>query len=435
MTVGSSKASRLALCAFVALALVSGLFGVGGPAQAAQTPGTNAAQYFDTAGGAGLIAFNQADGSARTFLTGGLAADTAVEASPTGAFIVFQTGVGGLPGTGAIIRANNDGTARTTIVSTGAANPAVSPDGSTIVYECAAGAGGPGVCTSSASALGAPTLVTGTAAGDTDPDFAPNGTTLVFDRAAGVSTVPAAGGSVSTLPGTAGGDHARVNPAGTTVVYDVAAGLSTTPFPGGGVVTALTGAAAGSNDPVYSPDGTAVLFNSGGEASAAGFLTRLPAGGGGPTVVNGFAGDIDPAWSKSTGGVTPPPPPPPPTPHALTASCPANVAVAFGIISNLVIPPAPVTYAVTGSDSIATHVINLATSRGTVSPNTGTGTVNATVSYTPTVVDAINDVLDDVPLIGGLFSFPPSVLTVTDTGVPAAPLVTCSSNLNYNIGL
>lgn len=138
-----------------------------------------------------------AGGGSSTNLSNTSAADSAPAFSPDGSKIAFARTPAG--GKSSIWVMNADGTGQTQLTSSGAddTNPTWSPSGSTIAFQSNRD-GFAQVYAVSASG-GTQTRLTNDTSADTAPAYTPDGSAIVFSAAGTLATIPAAGGTATSL--------------------------------------------------------------------------------------------------------------------------------------------------------------------------------------------------------------------------------------------
>jgi RTX calcium-binding nonapeptide repeat (4 copies)/WD40-like Beta Propeller Repeat len=267
----------------VLIAAVLASLGLLGAAQGA-FPGSN-----------GLIAYSCNSTSVCTVNPDGSSAGVVLSSaadpswSPNGAKLAYAK-------SGDIYTANADGTNQQLFVS-GATEPTWSSDNSTIAF----------VKTDNhvwiKSTSTEQQLTTGT---DSNPTISPNGQKLAYVELVGgnlrifVLTI-ASPGSPTQLTTGANDVSPTWSPDGSTILYESGGSLYKVPATGG--AAAQVGSSTDAHDPAYSPDGTKIVY-----ATGAGSLVVADAAGGNPTtIVNAFANAQAPDWGQAALSQPPPP--------------------------------------------------------------------------------------------------------------------------------
>jgi Tol biopolymer transport system component len=231
--------------------------------------------------------------------------------SPSGARIAYRQN-------GAIYTANADGSSPQLFVND-ASQPAWSNDNATIAFIDNASH----LAIKTSSAIRELTATT-----DSDPAVSPNGRTIVYAALTNsyyqLFTVPTSGSGLpaATQLTTDAADHVAPvwSPDGSTILFENTNGLATVPAGGGTVTQVVTGDA---HDPTYSPDGTKIAY-----ATSGGSLVVATSSGGSPsTIVSSFSNANNPDWGSA----------------ALTATAPSSPSDTVGGPTNTSYPPITLT--------------------------------------------------------------------------------------------
>ncbi len=197
-----------------------------------------------------------------------------------------------------IFTVDPDGTDRTQITNGGGFEPAISPDGKSIVY------GFDGELYTIPATGGTPTRVTNNSTNEQAPSWSADGKKIVFMMEDGtgwnIYTVAATGGtpakvSINRLDPSLTIFNPRFSPDGSKIAF-YAAGQSdeydiyTVPATGG-TPTQLTDDSTSSTEPSFSPDGKTLVYMVYGD------IYTIPTIGGTPTYVQGTSSDVKPEGS------------------------------------------------------------------------------------------------------------------------------------------
>ena len=251
-------------------------------------PGTNGLIAFGC-NSAEICVANPAGSNAHTLFTSGL--DPVW--SPGGGKIAFSDG-------GSIFTANADGSGKADFEDN-ASQPSWSSDATTLVFVDSNGQ--IAIKTSSTERE-----LTSPPASPADPSVSPNGQTVVYDALTSgnfqlfkISTTP---GDTPHQLTTDGVDHVNPtwSPDGSTILYETGTGLATISQNGGTPVAVVTGDA---HDPSYSPDGSKIAY-----VSNTGSLYVADASGANATaIVAATANASTPDWGSAASSTSGPPPP------------------------------------------------------------------------------------------------------------------------------
>ncbi|MDP9261523.1 MAG: hypothetical protein M3O89_06100, partial [Actinomycetota bacterium] len=202
-------------------------------------------------------------------------------------------------GTGISV-ADSDGSFPYSLAEVGGTQPTFSPDGNTVAFIKTGD-----LFTVNSNGFGGEQRLTNTLGAEADPAYSPNGSTIVYAQNDGATGYDLwlfnLGSSTATqLTNAAGGERAPTwSPNGSTIVYSSSSNDHLFSVPaGGGSVTDLqvTGAA-----PTYAPDGTKIAF-----IDASGHLSTMTAAVSGTVTSLDSSGVFSqPDWQKVNAGPTP----------------------------------------------------------------------------------------------------------------------------------
>jgi hypothetical protein len=257
-------------------------------AQGGAFPGTNGLIGYTC--GPNICAINP-DGTGKvTLLTG---ASDPSWSDPFTDLVAYNDGTG-------ISAANSDGSFPYSLAEVGGTQPTFSPDGNTVAFIKTGD-----LFTVNSNGFGGEQRLTNTLGAEADPAYSPNGSTIVYAQNDGATGYDLwlfnLGSSTATqLTNAAGDERAPTwSPNGSTIVYSSSSNDHLFSVPaGGGFVTDLqvTGAT-----PTYAPDGTKIAF-----IDASGHLSTMTA------AVNGAVTSLDssgvfsqPDWQQVNAGPTP----------------------------------------------------------------------------------------------------------------------------------
>lgn len=278
----------LILAAAVATALV-----LLGPADGA-FPGSNGLIAYSCNGG-DICKVNPDGSAAQTLING--AKDPAW--SSTGAKIAYQN-----TSDGDIYTANADGSNQQDFAADGS-QPTWSNDSSTIAFIDSTGR--LAVKTTSSTYHGSTTVSV-----DSDPAISPNGQTIVYSAISGsynqLFRVPIAGGAPTQLTNTTDDPVSPSwSPDGTTILYETDNGVAKmAAFPGSPITTSQMVITGDAHDPRYSPGGDRFVYT---QNSPQGLFTANADGSGPSQIVSGLANPSNADWGSAALASTGPPPP------------------------------------------------------------------------------------------------------------------------------